>query len=245
MAGQGIVSLGRRYLDWSRRGALPANVGPTERWGSALIGGALLWSGIQRRSFRGVLLSVLGGDLVYRGLTGQSPLYRILGINTATRPPATAVPARQGYKVEETVVIHRPIEDVYRAWENLENLPQIMNQLVSVEKTGDGRSHWAAKGPLGATIEWDAEVIQQTHNSLISWRSLPGSQVDTAGSVHFEPLANGKGTRVRVSMKYDPPGGKVGASIVSFLGQGLREKLHEDLRRFKQTMETTQSTTAG
>ncbi len=74
-------------------------------------------------------------------------------------------------------------------------------------------------------------------------RSLPGSQVDTAGSVHFKPLGKDRGTVVKVSLKYDPPGGKVGAAIAWLFGKGVEQQLDDDLRRFKSVMETGESPT--
>jgi uncharacterized membrane protein len=46
-------------------------------------------------------------------------------------------------------------------------------------------------------------------------------------------------------MKYNPPAGKVGAQIASLFGEGLEEKLDEDLRRFKQVMETQMAPAPG
>lgn len=231
----------RRGFQPAGRPSLPDNVGRVERWGSVLLGVGLFVAGLRRSSFPGLLMSLLGADLIHRGATGRSPLYGVLGIDTARHPAATAIPAQQGVKVEESITIDRPREEVYRVWQDLESLPEIMHDLVSVKSRGGGRSHWVAKGPMSSMVEWDAEIIEQVENYLISWRSLPGSQVDTAGSVHFLPTVDGRGTTVRVSLKYNPPAGKVGAAIASFLGQGLGERLRDDLGRFRQNMEAGQA----
>ena len=70
-----------------------------------------------------------------------------------------------------------------------------------------------------------------------SWRSLPGSDVDTAGSVHFTPAPGGRGTEVRVSLKYDPPAGKAGAMVARLFGEAPEQQIEGDLCRFKQLME--------
>src|SRR5207244_87837 len=125
----------------------------------------------------------------------------------------------------------------YRFWRNFENLPRFMNHLESVKTQGDRRSHWVAKGPLGMPAEWDAEIITERANELIGWRSLPGSEVDTTGSVHFLPAPGGRGTEVKVVMKYDPPAGKVGAAIAGMLMHAPGSEIKEDLRRFEAIME--------
>src|SRR5439155_24873113 len=119
----------------------------------------------------------------------------------------TSVPAGSGCKVEKLVTINRPADDLYLYWINFENLPNFMRHLESVKRLDGRRSHWVAKAPLGMSVEWDAEVHTARPNELISWRSLPGSEVDTAGSVHFVP--RGRATEVQVVLKYDPPAGKV------------------------------------
>jgi uncharacterized membrane protein len=112
--------------------------------------------------------------------------------------------------------------------------------------TGEGRSHWVAKAPAGTTVEWDAEVYNEKENEMIAWRSLEGSQVDNAGSVHFTPAPGGRGTQVRVVLKYDPPAGVIGAAVARLFGESPAQQIDEDLRRFKQLMEAGEvATTTG
>ena len=111
-----------------------------------------------------------------------------------------------------------------------------MRHLESVTEEGN-RSHWVAKAPLGTSVSWDAEIITERANELIGWRSLPGSTVDTAGSVHFQSAAGGRGTEVRVELKYDPPAGKVGATLAECLGEAPEQQIEEDLTTFKRMME--------
>jgi len=96
-------------------------------------------------------------------------------------------------------------------------------------------------------VEWDAEIHNDRENELIAWRSLPNSEIETAGSVHFQDLGAGRGTQVRVILKYNPPAGKAGAALARLLGQSPEQQIREDLQRFKQLMESgsTTSATAG
>ena len=231
--------------------ASKVNVGQTERWASAIGGGALALYGLTRGSLGGIALAILGGALVQRGVSGHCNVYGAMGYNTAgegehRRSDKVSVAGGRGMKVEKSVTINRPPEELYSFWRNFENLPRFMNHLESVRVTGGDRSHWVAKGPAGSTVEWDAEVYNEKENEMIAWRSLEGADVASAGSVHFTPAAAGRGTVVRVVMKYDPPGGAVGAAVARLFGENPEQQIDEDLRRFKQVMESGEiATTAG
>jgi uncharacterized membrane protein len=213
------------------------NVGEWERVASVAAGLGLAAMGLARGRLKGLALSAAGAGLLWRGITGRCQCYAALGINTAEHNPATAIPAKQGFKLERTITIDRPPEELYRFWRRLENLPRVMRHLKHVESIDQQRSHWKAEGALGKDVEWDAEILNERENEMIAWRSLPGGDVDTAGSIHFRPLSHDV-TEVTLSMKYNPPAGKVGAQVASLLGAGLEQKIDEDLRRFKQVMET-------
>ena len=218
--------------------ATHVNVSEVERALSALAGGGLAIYGISRGSLGGAALAAVGASLVYRGVTGHCHLYEALGVDTSQHHNrATAVPAQAGVRVEKTITINRSPEEVYAFWRDFENLAQFMEHLESV-KTEGNRSHWVAKAPLGMTVEWDAEVYNETPGEMIAWRSLEGSEVDTAGSVHFKPAPGGRGTEVTVNLKYNPPGGKVGAAFAKLFGEEPSQQISEDLRRFKRIMET-------
>jgi len=215
------------------------NVSEVERIGSVLLGGGLAAMGLQRGSLSGWLLAAVGGSLVYRGVTGHCACYEQLGINTATgRGAATAIPAQHGVHVEHSVIIQREAEELYDAWRHFKGLPDFMTHLECVEELDERRSRWTAKGPLGTSVSWEAEIINERPGELIAWRSVEGSVVDTAGSVRFEPSGNGSSTQVTVNLKYNPPAGKLGAKIAEFLGVDPDQQIVDDLQRFKWIMET-------
>jgi uncharacterized membrane protein len=178
-----------------------------------------------------VALAALGGAMLYRAISGFCPLYHFLGL-ASRKHSAIGVPAGRGAKCVETVELDGPPSEVFAFWRQLSNLPMLFPHLESVVESGDKRSHWTAIGPLNRRIEWDAEIINERPNELIAWRSIPGSCLDTAGSVHFEP-SEGGGTKVQLSLKYDPPGGKLGISIADLLGEGLSEQLVEGLHKLQ------------
>lgn len=232
----GDVRIGSGY----RRGA--PNVGTLERILSAAAGVALIGYSYQRNRLRSVLVP-LGTSLVARAVTGNCPVSRALGRNTAgrvsARSPVASVQRGQGIKVEQSVIIDRTAEELYAYWRDFENLPRFMNHLESVTTTGQDRSHWAVKGPAGTLIEWDAEIHNEIRNELIAWRSLPGAEVNNAGSVHFRPIAGGSRTLVRVVLSYEPPAGRLGAAVARLFGEEPSQQVREDLRRFKEVMEAS------
>jgi uncharacterized membrane protein len=161
------------------------NVGRRERWISAAAAAAVVAYGLRRRRGRRLLLPIAGA-LIGRAVSGRCAVNRVLGRNTAVddapSSPVTSVRRGEGMRVEETILINRPRADVYRFWRNLENLPRFMDHLETVRVLDERRSRWTAKGPAGSRVEWDAEIHNEIPNELIAWRSLPGSEVDNAGS---------------------------------------------------------------
>lgn len=143
-----------------------------------------------------------------------------------------------GVLVHESLTIDATPEELYRFWRALENLPAAMSHLESVTDLGGGRSHWVARTHGLGTYEWDAEIINDEPGGLIGWRSLPGSDVTSAGSVHFDRAEDGLGTRVTVRLQYDPPAGKAGALIARTFGQDPARQIREDLQRLKRRLET-------
>lgn len=148
------------------------------------------------------------------------------------------VDSSSGIKVKSAITVGRPVGEVYGFWRNFENLPRFMSHLESVQVLDGRRSHWTALGPAGIRLEWDAETVEDRPNELISWRSLPGGQVDTAGYVRFRPAPGNRGTEIVVEMRYDPPGGVVGATIAKLFGESGQEVVTRDLLAFKNVLET-------
>jgi len=218
------------------------NISSIEKWVSIAAGAGLAAYGLARLKRNGWMYAGLGGLLLRRGVTGHCDLYEAIGVNTAVRSDDTraALGGSRGINVLESVTINRSIEELYRFWRNLENLPQFMRHLESVEKLTDTISHWRAKAPAGLTVEWDAEIYNELPNKLIAWRSLEGSDVVSAGSVNFDRAAGGQATRVTVHLQYSPPMGRVGAAVARLFGADAETEIREDLRRFKQMVETGQ-----
>jgi uncharacterized membrane protein len=214
------------------------NVGETERYTSIASGAVVALFGLARRDPLGLVLAGVGGALLYRGATGNCPLYSALEINTTeTEEDRRAALASRGVRVTQAFTIDKPAEELYQQWRNFENLPRIMTHLESVQVLDEKRSRWIAKAPsiAGGQVEWDAEITEDVPNERIAWRSLEGADVDNTGSVRFE--SSPRGTIVRVDMRYLAPAGRLGTWIAKLFGENPDTQIREDLRNFKRSME--------
>jgi uncharacterized membrane protein len=142
-----------------------------------------------------------------------------------------------GIHVKRSITVARPREEVYSFWRDLQNLPRFMKHLESVAVTGDRRSHWKAKAPAGSSVEWDAEITADQPNELIAWHSLDEADVRNSGMVRFIQAPGDRGTEVHVDLRYDPPGGALGALFAKMFGEEPGGQIADDLHRFKQVME--------
>lgn len=212
--------------------------GETERWASLIGGGAMVLMGLSQRSLRGVLMAVAGGGLIYQGATKQSTIKQAQQAITGS--------VSQAIKVEKTVTINKPASELYRFWHNLENLPTFMKHLKSVKVYDNKRSHWIATAPLGASVEWDADIIEDRENEFISWASVEGADIDNSGFVRFKKAPGDRGTEVKVVMEYNPPGGVLTATFAKLFGEEPEQQIGDELRRFKMLMEAGEiATTEG
>ncbi|CAA9301823.1 Oligoketide cyclase/lipid transport protein homolog [uncultured Coleofasciculus sp.] len=215
-----------------------SNVSDTERWGTLISGGALVLLGLRQGSLRGALTALTGGGLIYRGVTAQNSIkddiQDTLGMNDSIR-------------VEKTVTIsNKSPEELYQFWRNFENLPHFMKHLKHVTVINDQRSHWIATAPMGASVEWDAEIVNEQPNHLIAWASVEGADIDNSGFVRFTKAPHDRGTEVKVVLEYNPPGGAVTATLAKLFGEEPKQQIGDDLRRFKMLMEAGEiATTEG
>ena len=213
-------------------GSNQVNVGKTERIISAT-GGALLSVLAMRRPTPSSLAMLFSGAyLLYRGVSGNCVVNTFLGRDSSKRL-GTSV------DIIKTVTIKKPVEEVYAFWRQLENLPKFMKHLAQVKQIDEKRSHWEADLPIaGAHLSWDAVIVEEVPNYIISWRSVPGASIDNSGEVRFLRAPGNKGTEVQVAITYRPPLGEIGEGISKLFNPMFAQVVKEDVRRFKHLMET-------
>jgi uncharacterized membrane protein len=182
-----------------------------------------------------------------------SPLYHTAHddapLSAAKHPNVLAadaeVAARDGdVLIGRSVTINRPREELYSFWRDLKHLPEFMHNVHSITVKDPIHSHWVIEAPGGKTVEWDSEITQDEPGRLIAWESLEGASVRNSGKVEFLDSPDRRGTVVRVTLAYDPPAGAVGKLIAKLFQKEPKVQARQDLRRFKQLMETGEIATA-
>lgn len=185
--------------------------------------------------------------LAATAVAGVAALDIFSGIdNTRRKKMGQGVTASGEVLVEKSITVNRPAQECYRFWRDFAHFPRFMKHVESVQPSGDNRLHWQVKGPAGISVAWDAELTADEPGRLLSWQSLPGADVDNAGTVRFESGPGGRGSIVRVMLRYRPPAGAAGALVAKMFGEEPAQQIDEDLRRFKWLIETGEiPTTVG
>lgn len=239
--------LGMGPVEPDAGGSSRINVGDTERIWSAAGGALIATYGLRRGSFSGLLLATLGGFMVYRGASGYCPMNQALGRNTAG--PNAGNGAVDSIEIVKSLTINKPRKEVYAYWRQLENLPRFMFHLSEVRQLDNKRSHWVAKLSDGllaqtlGTVAWDAQILEEEENERLVWKSVADARIDNAGEVRFVDAPNGQGTEVHAVIKYRPPAGQLGGAIMKLFNPAFEQMIKQDLRRFKQLLETGEITT--
>ncbi len=192
-----------------------------------LLGRSMNAAGAKPARVAGAMAAVAG--------TAAADLYDSVSLSRSDETVGTT-PMR----VKAAVTINRSADDLYRYWSNYENLPDFMTHLKSVEWLDDGRSKWTVRAPLGSSASWEAETVEDVAGEVIRWQSLPGSQIVNEGEVRFKPAPGDRGTEVHVLLRYESPVGSIGSALLKLFGDEPVQQVKDDLRRFKQVMETGQ-----
>lgn len=210
-------------------------------------------TGLLGRPRPGWLWGRVGGDLMdlatlTRALKNHDG--RSLGRTVAATAAVTAITATDVYaavtrtrrsapmELTAATTVIKPPDEVYNLWSDLEHLPDFMAHLDEVRVTGPRTTHWRASAPFGKVVEWDAETTQDVPGQLIAWKSVDGADIDNSGEVRLVPAPGDRGTEIRVTLRYDLPGGALGKAAARYFGEEPHQQLDDDLRRFKQIAET-------
>lgn len=206
-----------------RRRVQGVNVPATERIASTAAGAALAFLGARVRGVGGGLLAALGTALVARGVSGRCPAYRSIAL-------------RQGIEVRRSVTVQRSRREVYAALRELRHVPRFMTHVVSVEEHGRTADWVAEIGP--ARLAWTTELVDELPDLRLSWRSVPGGDLQHEGAYDLEDAPGRRGTTITLSLRFDPPGGPFGAPFHGLVRAMTSHQLATDLIRLRQLLET-------
>lgn len=206
--------------------------------GDALDLGLLALSSRRSASNRTVLASAL-----VAGITALDLLAALDQQRTARSGQRAAAGA---IRIRKSLNINRPPEACYRFWRDFENFPGFMQHVDEVRLLDATRSHWRVRAPLGRQVEWDAEIVSDIPSQQLGWRTLANAEIEHSGVVRFAPGIGGRGTKVEIDLSYRAPLGKAGAQLARLFGEEPSQQIEQDLRRFKQLIETGEiPTTVG
>lgn len=140
--------------------------------------------------------------------------------------------------VGRTVTIGKPAQELYAFWRRFERFPEFMDNVREIRRIDDKRSEWLIEAPMGATVSVKTRIVEDEAGRTIAWISEPDSQIQTEGRVEFADAPPGRGSYVRLLIRYTPPAGEIGRMLAKILQREPQVQARRDLRRFKQLMET-------
>jgi uncharacterized membrane protein len=206
------------------------NVGKPARIAS-LAAGAFLYS-LSAKGRQNIIKKAVrygGIYLLYRGISGNCPVSALLKQEEYQRhTPAV--------NIRTCFIVRAPRRLAYESWRNLERLPRFLKHIKKIKVLDELHSRWTLKTPGSVPrVEWNAEIIDQEEGRELSWRSLPGSTIETAGKINFADTT--AGTEVNVTISYRPPAGYIGSAIASLINLSLKRIVEQDLSNFKRYIE--------
>lgn len=139
-------------------------------------------------------------------------------------------------EVVRVFTVSRHAREVYRFCRDLENAPRFMRHLSIVTMTSERGSHWVTKERDGATVEWDAEIIEDDEGRCLTWQSVAGSEVPNGGSVQLSPRA--QETLLHVKLHYGPQGGNASETLSKLFGREPTQQILESLQQLETLLET-------
>jgi uncharacterized membrane protein len=140
--------------------------------------------------------------------------------------------------VGRTVTINKPKQELYAVWRDFGRFPEFMDNVRQINKIDEQRSEWIIEAPAGATVKVKTRIVEDVPGTTIAWVSEEDSQIETAGRVEFADAAPGRGTMVRLVMRYTPPAGTLGRMVAKVMQREPQVQARRDLNRFKSLMET-------
>jgi uncharacterized membrane protein len=139
-------------------------------------------------------------------------------------------------KIEASVVIRRPREEVFGFYRDFRNLPRFLGDVMAVEQADSTESRWTIQGPLGVRLAWRVRVAEERTNEFIRYETVGLPLLTTYWEIHFAPGSQAGETEVREVMK--APLGGLGRAMLAVIRKFPDKEVAANLNRLKQLMET-------
>lgn len=137
------------------------------------------------------------------------------------------------------IEVEAPAQACYDWWRSFTKLPEVFPDVESVDSRGPGEkvTVWTVSGPLGKSLSWEAEVIDDAPPHRIAWATVDSADPDvrSRGVVRFDAKGSDR-TGVEISLEYDPPGGKLGEAVASLVDDP-QAKVRRAAEQFKVIIE--------
>jgi uncharacterized membrane protein len=180
--------------------------------------------------------SIVGATIAGAIVGGAIP-FMLSGRSSSNRSSSSR---SESETVEESITVNRPARELYDFWRDFTNFSQFMDNIKSVTKLDERRSHWVIKAPAGTSVEFDSYITEDQPGRLIAWRSEEGASVPNRGRVEF--IEQGGSTLVRTRISYDPPAGAAGRMVAKLFQREPGAQARQDLSNFKELMEGRKTT---
>ncbi|MDP9363870.1 MAG: SRPBCC family protein [Chloroflexota bacterium] len=141
-------------------------------------------------------------------------------------------------EAKRVITIGKSAEELDRLWREPDTLPRLLEGAAEVTVVDAKRTRWKVNGPLGRTLQWETEVVEDRPGELLSWASASGADVTNEGSVSFRPGPPDWGTEVTLDLRFSPPAGPLGAAASLLPAAVPKLAVAKALRRFKHLAET-------
>jgi len=202
-------------------------------WLGAAIGGSLVLYANRRRGAFGTLVGLAGAGIVAHTLAPVlGSLLRSAGI------------ARQTVSLHTTVVVDRPVREMFALCSNFENFPRVVGALRGVTDFDDGRSRWAIAKASGEILEWDVLVTKYVPGQVIAWESVPNAPIESNGVVRFAPEGPDR-TRLDVTLRYRPAYTSLGDALRAIVGPSRGSAVRAAMARASDQLQHLTPTAGG
>jgi uncharacterized membrane protein len=183
---------------------------------------------------------LVGGGLLYRGMSGHCPVYARLGSAHAEQGGSLSLLSMTHHQPEHerTITIGRSEQELFRMWQDPEVQTKIMAHFAKVSRAEEGRLRWEVRAPLGKLLRFETQRTETRENELLVWRSTPGGDLDTVWTLRLRKGPGAYGTELTLRVRMEPTGGLVPHMLNKLLGAPIRVLIERTLRNFKALVES-------